>query len=149
MSDTKFDEAVTEAAERLAPAAREVNSRGSESAYIELLDDVTQEFATELGVRVGTPAFEEFVLALDARVAKLTGYHLSVNDESAPFPLEPGARLTIAQVTALQQLERAIVAGRRMHVDFDVAEAVVHEFSCQAAGSCCCGTTRPLAGPAV
>ena len=29
----------------------------------------------------------------------------------------------------------------------EVAEAVVHEFACQAAGSCCCGTTRPLAGP--
>jgi hypothetical protein len=70
----RLEATVEEAAERMAPAARAVNSRGTKSAYVDLLDDVTHEYATELGLAVGTPAFEQFVEALDARIAELTGF---------------------------------------------------------------------------
>ena len=148
----RLEATVARAAEALVPTAIEARDSGDHEAYADLLDDVTHEFATELGLAVGTPAFEAFVMALDARIATMNGYRTVTDDpgnDFTPFPLEPGARLTVAQVVALQQLERAIVNGRGMIVPVEVAEAVVHEFACQAAGSCCCGTTRPLAGPAV
>ena len=76
----------------------------------------------------------------------MTGCHAVADggDDFTPFPLEPGARLTLEQIAAIHALERAIVDGRGMHVPVDAAEAVVHEFSCQAQGSCVCATTRPI-----
>lgn len=77
-----YDAAIEEAAQRMAPSARKVNSRGAESTYIELLDDITHEYAvTVLGLEVGTPAFEKFALDLDAHIAKLTGFVVSVDAE--------------------------------------------------------------------
>lgn len=65
----RYAAAVAEAAYRLAGA----RDGGDVGDYADLLDDLTREFANQAGVEYGSPEFQQFAMALDARVAALTG----------------------------------------------------------------------------
>lgn len=69
----RYADAIAEAAYRLAGDAMDARAVGDDGDYADLLDDLTREFADQAGVEYGTPEFQEFAVALDARVAALTG----------------------------------------------------------------------------
>lgn len=71
---------VAEAAGVVKSAARRARDGGEPEvdAFAELLDDVTREFAVEIvGLERDTPEFDAFVIALDARIERETGFKLT------------------------------------------------------------------------